>query len=39
MVLAEGHRWQCNTAHLLCWITKATDTQSECVILLALPRQ
>jgi hypothetical protein len=22
-----------------CWITKATDTHSECVILIAFPRQ
>jgi len=25
--------------HIACWITKATDTHSECVILPALPLQ
>jgi hypothetical protein len=25
--------------HFLCWITEATDTRSEYVILISLPRQ
>jgi len=29
-----------NMAHALaCWITKATDTHSECLTLIAFPRQ
>jgi len=36
----EGHRSQYNTAQrCACWITKAADTHSEYVILIALPRQ
>jgi hypothetical protein len=25
--------------HVACWIAKATDTHTECVILIALPHQ
>jgi len=39
-----GTDWQAaddNLAHALCvlWITKATNTHSECVMLIAFPRQ
>jgi hypothetical protein len=35
-----GHRWQYNRRmRILCWITKATNTHSECVILIASRRQ
>jgi hypothetical protein len=31
---------QYNTEHVVtCWIPKATDTHSECVMLIAFPRQ
>jgi hypothetical protein len=36
-----SHRWQCNTANArcMCWITKATNTHSECLIIIDFPMQ